>query len=165
MSVAESMVILRPIRQVGWLSGVHGDAGQRLGGQVPEGPARRGEDQPAHLRGIAPVQALVDGVVLAVDRQHVDAVPDRSITRRPAITSTSLLARAMRLPLRIAATTASSAAVPDDAHSTVSVVARDQIDQRLGPAPHRSRWAAAGRELRAERLAGGVGGHHHRAGR
>ena len=43
-----------------------------------------------------------------------------SITRPPAITSTSLLASAMVLPASIAASTASSPAVPDEAHSTTS---------------------------------------------
>ena len=63
----------------------------------------------------------MDGVVLAVDRQ--DATPRRraaSITSAPAITSTSLFASAMVLPASIAASTASSAAVPDEAHSTMS---------------------------------------------
>ena len=50
----------------------------------------------------------------------------------------------MRLPARIAATTASSAAVPDDAHSTVSTSSRvTRSISACGPAPHRSRWAAA----------------------
>ena len=43
-----------------------------------------------------------------------------SVTSAPAITSTSLLASAIVLPASIAASTASSAAVPDEAHSTMS---------------------------------------------
>ena len=42
------------------------------------------------------------------------------VTSSPAITSTSLLASAMVLPASMAASTASSAVVPDEAHSTMS---------------------------------------------
>ena len=45
-----------------------------------------------------------------------------SIISAPAITSTSLFARAIDLPASIAASTASSAAVPDDAQRTMSDV-------------------------------------------
>ena len=43
-----------------------------------------------------------------------------SVISAPAMTSTSLFASAMVLPASIAASTASSAAVPDEAHSTMS---------------------------------------------
>ena len=43
-----------------------------------------------------------------------------SVTMPPAMTSTSLFASAIVLPCSIAASTASSASVPDDAHSTTS---------------------------------------------
>ena len=70
----------------------------------------------------AAVQALMDGVVLAVDRQdrrrRAGARP--SVTSAPAMTSTSLLASAIVLPASIAASTASRPAVPDDAQSTMS---------------------------------------------
>ena len=68
------------------------------------------------------------------------------MTRSPAITSTSLLASAMVLPASMAASTASSAAVPDEAHSTMStsgcVATRDQAlgagaDARAGRSAQR----------------------------
>ena len=86
-------------------------------------------------RRVAAVQALVDRVVLAVDRQHRPRRWRRaaSITSSPAITSTSLLASAMVLPASIAASTASSAAVPDEAHSTMSDIGlRRDGDEPLG---------------------------------
>ena len=146
--------------------GVDGDAGQRLGGQVPERPARRGQDQPAHLRRIAPVQALVDGVVLAVDRQHVDAVGPGQVHHQAAghhqhflVGERDALAGADRRDHRLERGRAGRRA-----QHGVDVVARDQVDQRLrSGAAQVEVGGRAGRELRAQRLAGGVGGHHHRA--
>ena len=56
-----------------------------------------------------------------------------AITRCPAITSTSLLASAMALPASMAASTASSAAVPDEAQSTMSTSGR--VARATSPAP------------------------------
>ena len=68
-----------------------------------------------------------------------------SITSPPAITSTSLLARPMVLPASIAASTASSAAVPDDAHSTKSTIGmRRDGDESVAPG------AVAGRQRPAQ---------------
>ena len=87
------------------------DAGERRGRQLAERPARRRQDDPPDLVAPPAVETLMDGVVLAVDRQdrHARAAPPR-VTSAPAITSTSLLARAIVFPASIAASTASSAA-------------------------------------------------------
>ena len=101
ISVAESIVILRPIRHVGCRSASSGVTRASAAAVQPRnGPAGRGEDQPAHLAAVAAVQALVNGVVLAVDRQNRDAAPRarRPPSARPAMTSTSLLASASVLP-------------------------------------------------------------------
>ena len=79
ISVAESIVILRPICHVGWRSASPGvDARQRLGGRW----SRNGPPDAVRIRRRtssrrAPVQALVDGVVLAVDRQDRHAAAPR----------------------------------------------------------------------------------------
>ena len=168
ISVAESMVILRPIRQVGWLSAAStvtpaSASADRCRNGPPDAVriSRRTSD------GIAPVQALVDGVVLAVDRQHVDAVrpaPGPSPGGRPSPALPCWRARCACRP-GSPRRTASSAAVPDDAHSTVSTSSRvTRSISACGPAPHRSRCAAAPVGSCARSVcAGGVGGHHHRA--
>jgi hypothetical protein len=68
MRVAESIVIFRPIRQVGWFNA---SAAERSTG--------RRQDQPPHLGGLAAVQALMNRVVLAVHRENRDAVSHRSL--------------------------------------------------------------------------------------
>ena len=97
------------------------DAFERRGRHLAKRPARRRQDDASHLLAPPAVQTLMDGVVLAVDRQN--ATPRAraaAVTSAPAITSTSLLASAIVLPASIAASTASSAAVPDDAQMTMS---------------------------------------------
>ncbi len=68
------------------------------------------------------MQALMDGVVLAVHGQNRDAAALRaaSVTIPPAITRISLLASAIVLPSSMAARTASRLSVPADAHRTRS---------------------------------------------
>ena len=69
--VAESIVILGPMRQVGWASASSRVTCAKLSrGPVAERPARRGEDQPLHVLRPAAVEALVQRAVLAVDRQQ-----------------------------------------------------------------------------------------------
>ena len=80
ISVAESIVIFGPICQVGCFSASFGghlvETRRR---PAAEGPARRREDQAPQLARPAAVQALVDGVVLAVDRQNRDAAAARRV--------------------------------------------------------------------------------------
>ena len=81
-----------------------------------------------------------------------------SITRPPAMTSTSLLARAMVLPASMAASTASSAAVPDEAHSTRSTSGCVATAMRPSlPTPADLGWRSA--ERGAEPVHRGPGGH------
>ena len=69
------MVIFRPIRQVGCFSASAADDACQLDADRPRnGPPDAVRISRLHLAARAPVQALVDGVVLAVDRQDRDAV-------------------------------------------------------------------------------------------
>ena len=68
-SVAESIVILAPMSQVGWRSAWAGVAARELvGGRVEERPARRGQDERRDGRHRFADQALPDRRVLRVDR-------------------------------------------------------------------------------------------------
>ena len=164
ISVAESMVILRPIRQVGWLRAASTVTPARASAeQVPERPARGGQDQPAHFRRVAPVQALVDGVVLAVDRQHVDAVRPRQVHDQAAghhqhflVGERDALAGANRRDHRFERRGARRGA-----QHGVDVVARHQLDQglRAGGAQLEVR-RRRGRQLRPQLRAGGIAGQH-----
>ena len=123
ISVAESMVIFGPMRQVGWRSASSGVTSRERGAAGSRGTVRPTRSGSAGgSRAARAVQALVDGVVLAVDGQDGDAAAraPRSSRSSPAMTSISLLASAMVLPASIAASTASSPAVPDEANSTTS---------------------------------------------
>ena len=156
ISVAESMVILRPIRQVGWLSASSGvTAASRSRGQVAERSARRGEDQAPHLAGRAP-GAGTGGWRCARCRpaaRRRRARAPRPSRGSPAMTSTSLLASAMRLPAAMAASTASSASVPDEAHSTMSTSSRDTSSHRPRAAASPSVSSVARRSRRRARRA------------
>ena len=101
-SVALSTVILRPICHVGWRSASSSVALlELLAAPVAERPARRREDQAAHLRPRPAREALQDGAVLAVDRHDLAAAARAaSPTSAPAITSVSLFASATRFPAR-----------------------------------------------------------------
>ena len=78
MRVAESMVILRPMDQVGWLSASAGVIASKVSrGARAEGAAGRGEHEPPHLFRPAAVQALVQRAVLAVDGQQAAAAGAR----------------------------------------------------------------------------------------
>src|SRR5712691_9578286 len=65
MRVAESTVILAPIRQVGWFS-----ASSTV---TRAGSAGGGEQHPAHLRAVVALEALEDRAVLGIHRQQRDA--------------------------------------------------------------------------------------------
>ena len=123
INVAESMVILGPIDHVGWRNASSGVTAPRsAAGRSRNGPPdavsmyrrtsrpvrdhrRTGESRCARCRqGESPRRG---------------AAPPATI-RRPAITSTSLLASATVFPASMAASVAPSAAVPADAHSTRS---------------------------------------------
>jgi len=68
---------------------------------LPERTSGRGQDQSRDLGLIASVQALVDRVVLAVPRAGSAAAATRRLgDDPPAMTSTSLFASAMALPVR-----------------------------------------------------------------
>ena len=80
ISVAESIVILRPIRQVGCFSASSAVTSASSAGRAPaKRSAGRGQDETPDLRRRAAVQALVDRVVLAVDRQDRDAFARRRV--------------------------------------------------------------------------------------
>ena len=91
ISVAESIVILRPIRHVGWRSASPAPTRSRCdAASAAERPARRGQDQAPHLAAPPPAQALVDGVVLAVHREDRDAAPSRRLRHQRARPSPAL---------------------------------------------------------------------------
>ena len=75
ISVAESMVILLPIVQVGCFSARAGVIGIHLfPRRVQKRTARCGQDQPADAVNVLSLQALEDGTVFAVDREQPDIV-------------------------------------------------------------------------------------------
>ena len=152
MSVAESMVILAPIVQLGCLSASSGRAcGHALGVHVAEGPARGGQDEPRDIVQVLTHEALPDGRVLGVDgaqpgqrRGHgVGRVrgghlggpalgPGASRGGRPT-TSVSLLAVATTLPASSAASTGRRLTTPPVATITRSTSSRVAIcDKRVG---------------------------------
>jgi hypothetical protein len=104
-SVAESMVIFRPMTQEGCLQGaLDGDGGEFLLGRGAERAAGRCQPQRAHRGRRLAVQALENGRMLAVHRQHAHAVFARlAHDDFPAMTRISLEATAMSLPARMAA--------------------------------------------------------------
>ena len=104
--VAESIVILGPIFQVGWASASSTViAVERVEPAFPEGAARGRQDQPARLPGIPAAQRLVDRAVLGVHREQLGAACAglRARISSPATTRGSLLASASRRPARTAA--------------------------------------------------------------
>ena len=132
-------MIFGPICQVGCFSASAAVTSASVGERsAAERSARRGQDQAPHLAGVAAVQALVDRVVLAVDRQHrhaAVAAPRPSRCRRPSPALPCWRARSSCRP-RWRASTASSAAVPDEAHSTMSTSGCDATSHRPSlPAP------------------------------
>ena len=153
ISVAESIVIFGPIRHVGWRSASSGVTRRKLArGESAERSARGGQDQPAHVGRLASVQALMDRVVLAVDRQDRDAAAPAPPPSRcaPAMTRISLLASAIVLPASIAASTASSAAVPGRGEEhDVGVGMRGDRNQSLRSDSTRRRHRAAPTEFGA----------------
>ena len=75
ISVAESMVIFRPICHVGWRSAASGRTAPSAARGISSKRASRGrQDEAAHLVGRAAVQALVDRVVFTVHRQNGHSV-------------------------------------------------------------------------------------------
>ena len=123
ISVAESMVIFRPICQVGCFSASAADTACQIRRRAAaERSARRGENQPPDVAA-ARGRAGTDEWRCARCRpagSRRRACAAASVTMPPAMTSTSLLASAIVLRCSIAASTASSASVPLDAHSTTS---------------------------------------------
>ena len=122
MSVAESTVIFGPICQVGCRKASAGVTSARLALVRPRnGPPDAVRISRRTSRASWPRRhwwmALCS---LSTGRIGTPLARARSMTRPPAITSTSLLARAIVLPASIAASTASRPIVPDDAHSTRS---------------------------------------------
>ena len=139
----------------------------QLGGRVAaERPAGRGQDQPRDLRrGCA--RAGTGGWRCARCPPAGSATPLRRGRRRsrwpPAITSTSLLASAMVLPASIAASTASSAAVPGrGAEHDVDVGVRGDRQEALGPGQQHG-CGRARPKCRARRVEGVRRGHRHHA--
>ena len=158
ISVAESMVILRPIRHVGWLRAAStgtparasaGGAGtarrtRQDSRAPPRGPAGAGiEDGLCRFRRAAPRRRGA-GQAITSGRHH----------------STSLLASACACR-RIARPRLERGRAGRRAQHGVHVVARHQVDQCLGSgAAQIEVGRRAGRQLRPEGFAGGVGGHH-----
>ena len=144
--------------------GVDGDVGERLGRQVAERAAGGGEDQPAHLgRSRAPCRhwwmalcSLSTGSTSTPWRRAA-----RSMTRRAGHDQHFLVGERDALAgARWRRRTASSAAVPDEAHSTVSTSSRvTSRSAPRGPAPHRSSAPPRRRQLRPQPSQRGVGGH------
>ena len=74
ISVAESIVILRPMSHVGWRSASRGVTRSRSRcGQVAEGAAGCGEDELLDRRDVFAPEALPDRAVLAVDGPQLAA--------------------------------------------------------------------------------------------
>ena len=74
ISVAESIVILRPMSQVGWRSASRGVTRSRSrSGQVAEGAAGGREDELLDGGDVLAPEALPDGAVLAVDGAQLAA--------------------------------------------------------------------------------------------
>ena len=130
-SVAESMVILAPIVQVGWRSACGGRHRVELGRRrVEERAARGGQDQRGDARHRLADEALPDRRMLRIDRPEpgqrarvrigrtrrgdVGRQGPRAsgITRWPPATSVSLLAVATTLPARSAARTGRRLTMP-----------------------------------------------------
>ena len=84
-SVAESIVILAPMVQVGWRRARSGVTdGELLGRRVEERPARRGQHEARDRRPRLAHQALPDGRMLGVDRpQPGERRPRAGHRRRP----------------------------------------------------------------------------------
>ena len=83
-SVAELVVITRPIAKLGWASACSGVTSASSSAAAPaERAAGRGEHEAAYLLGGAGAQALRDGAVLGVDR-HDLARPGALLDQRAA---------------------------------------------------------------------------------
>ena len=126
MSVAESIVIFRPIRHVGCFSASGGATAASASAEWP----RNGPPDAVRINRLISCDgrpcthwwtALCS---LSTGRISTPRRRAASVTSAPAITSTSLFASAIVFPASIAASTASSAAVPDEAHSTMSTSGR-----------------------------------------
>ena len=116
------MVIFRPICQVGWRSAASGPTASRSRG----GRSRKGPPEAVRMRRRTSCAARpcrhwwMALCSLSTGRMDTPRRRAADVTSSPAMTSTSLLARATRFPDSMAAITASSPAVPDDAHNTMS---------------------------------------------
>ena len=87
-------------------------------------------------RSCAALQALEQGRVLRIHRNDLRPIScaARSMTSSPAHTSVSLLARAIRLPARMAASVGRRPTIPTTAVTTVSARGkRGRLDQALHP--------------------------------
>ena len=149
MSVAESMVILAPIVQVGW---ARASAGRRRRpcaprDQLAERAARGGQDEPLPPGQVLAHQALPDGRVLRIDgpqpgqrgghrrgrigrRTAAARALASGMTRWPPATSVSLLAVATTLPAARAASTGRRLTTPPVATMTRSTSSRVAISTR-----------------------------------
>ena len=105
--------------------------GEFLLGRGAKRPPGGRQPEPAHRVGRLAVQALEDGRVLAVHRQHFTPCSRASLmTISPAMTRISLDATAMSLPARMAASAGCRPAVPTMAISTMSAAGRvAELDQ------------------------------------
>ena len=126
MSVAESMVILGPIFQVGWCSACSGVTPARSAGllsrKAPPDAVMMSFETPSWSPAMACQMALGS-------LSRGSTLTPRSCARRisisPAITKDSLLARAMSLPASMAARVGSRATSP-----TVAVTTRSTSESR-----------------------------------
>ena len=92
------------MRQVGWFERLFdGDGGEFRGRSVQEGAAGRGQPDALDFFHASAAQALVDGVVFAVDGQQRLALRRASaVISSPAATRHSLFARPTVFPARTA---------------------------------------------------------------
>ena len=116
------MVIFRPMRHVGWRSASSGptffsSAAEWLRNGPPDA-VRMSRLISAWSRPCRHWWMALCSLSTGQDRHAVAAAA--AVTMAPAMTSTSLLASAIVLPASIAASTASRAAVPDEAQSRMS---------------------------------------------
>ncbi len=136
ISVAESMVILRPIDQVGWARASSTVMAARSLCRVPEeGPARGGQDDAAHrvARAAAARHWKMALCSLSMGMISAPAAAASRLMSSPAATRVSLLARHSRRFRRMAWKAAARPSVPLMAATTQSDPGRETISSRPSP--------------------------------
>ena len=169
ISVAESMVIFGPMFHVGCRSASPGVTSASSAADRPrKGPPEAVRISRRTSRRSPPVQALVNRVVLAVDRQDFDGSAPRGLHHQPARHDENLLVGERD----------SLAGVDRGEHRLEARRARRREQHRVHVGPgddrheagttgsrERTRPGAAGGQLALQRLQRGVRGHRHGGGR